>query len=384
MKSKIGISDQQYYFLPHVKINALLELLRHQGFTCIGPQIKQDAIVYEELHDSEQLPWGVRDYQMPGHYRLEANNIKRAFAWANGPQAIKPQVFHPKESLWRVVRDDKGKLTFKNITHDIKPTALFGVRSCDVAGMLIQDKVFLTEPFVDKNYQARREKLFIIAVNCGYSSNNCFCVSTNTGPSVKTGYDLLLTEINDGFVVQFDSVLGNSIIDQLSLTVASNDMLQAMQQEITNAISMQSKSMPLNNTRAVRDLLMNNLDHPQWDDVAARCLSCGNCTSVCPTCFCNSEIETPTLDRMQSEHSREWDSCFTEGHSYIHGKVIRDDTKSRYKQWLTHKLATWWDQFDTSGCVGCGRCVTWCPVGIDITAEVAAIAKPKIDDSAAE
>jgi ferredoxin len=381
---KMEFNNQEYYFLPHVKINALLDYLHHQGFSCIGPQIKQDAIVYEELHDSEQLPWGLRDYQMPGQYRLEENNVKRAFSWANGPQAIKPQLFKPKESLWRVARDSHGKLTFKNVTHEMKPIALFGVRSCDVAGMLIQDKAFLTEPFVDKHYQARRENVFVIAVNCGYSSNNCFCVSTNTGPQVKAGYDIALTEIDDGFVVTVGSAAGEALINKISLKHATDEMQQAMQREINNAATMQSKAMPFDNTRVVRDLLMNNLDHPQWDDVAARCLSCGNCTSVCPTCFCSSETETPALDRIESEHSREWDSCFTEGHSYIHGKVIRDDTKSRYKQWLTHKLATWWDQFDTSGCVGCGRCVTWCPVGIDITAEVAAIAKPAVDDSASE
>ena len=139
------------------------------------------------------------------------------------------------------------------------------------------------------------------------------------------------------------------------------------------AQAMQTKRMPKNNARELKDILMNNLKHPRWDEVADRCLSCGNCTMVCPTCFCHHEKETIALDTSSSEHTREWDSCFSSGHSYIHGKVVRDETKYRYRQWLTHKVATWWEQFDTSGCVGCGRCISWCPVGIDITEEVAAI-----------
>jgi ferredoxin len=125
-----------------------------------------------------------------------------------------------------------------------------------------------------------------------------------------------------------------------------------------------------------RDLqapLFARLSHPQWQAIGERCLACGNCTAVCPTCFCHSEQEHPALDGGGSEHVREWDSCFTPGHSYIHGVVIRAETSQRYRQWLTHKLGSWHEQYGRSGCVGCGRCITWCPVGIDITEEVTTI-----------
>ncbi len=123
----------------------------------------------------------------------------------------------------------------------------------------------------------------------------------------------------------------------------------------------------------LHDLLMRNLSHPRWDDVAARCLSCANCTMVCPTCFCTSVEDSSDLTGTETSRSRRWDSCFTMDFSYIHGGSVRSSTKSRYRQWMTHKLATWVDQFGSSGCVGCGRCITWCPVGIDITEEVRAI-----------
>jgi Fe-S-cluster-containing hydrogenase component 2 len=131
------------------------------------------------------------------------------------------------------------------------------------------------------------------------------------------------------------------------------------------------RHMPAEN---VRDLLTRNLEHPRWDNVAERCLSCANCTMVCPTCFCTSVEDASDLAGLETSRSRRWDSCFTMDHSYVHGGSVRASTKSRYRQWLTHKLSTWHDQFDTSGCVGCGRCITWCPVGIDITEEVRAIA----------
>jgi sulfhydrogenase subunit beta (sulfur reductase) len=121
---------------------------------------------------------------------------------------------------------------------------------------------------------------------------------------------------------------------------------------------------------------MNNLTHPRWDDVAKRCLSCTNCTMVCPTCFCSTVNEVNDLAGEKTTRERVWESCFNEEHSHTAGGAVHPTTKSRYRQWLTHKLATWIDQFGTSGCVGCGRCITWCPVGIDITEEVAAMEGP--------
>lgn len=127
------------------------------------------------------------------------------------------------------------------------------------------------------------------------------------------------------------------------------------------------------NTDNLKNLLYQNYEHPRWEDVANRCLSCGNCTMVCPTCFCTAVEDTTDLTGESAERWRKWDSCFTLDFTHLHGGSVRVSTKSRYRQWMTHKLATWIDQFGGSGCVGCGRCITWCPVGIDITEEVAAM-----------
>ncbi|KTC86559.1 4Fe-4S dicluster domain-containing protein [Legionella brunensis] len=367
------IVSEKNYFLPKSQLQGLIQALHQFGFSCIGPQVRDGAIVYDVLTEDKQLPWGIRDYQEPGKYRLEACDSKRAFAWANGPQAIKPLLFKPNETVWRVARNSKGQLEFKAHEAEVQPTAIIGARSCDLAAMAIQDKVFLSNGHVDIRYRIRRESLFIIAINCSYSSGNCFCVSARTGPEVKNHFDILMTELDTGFVVRSGSRQGQEVLISLNIKKANRYQLSQASQEIKRAAAMQTKRIPMDNQRSLRDLLFANLGHPRWDDVAERCLSCGNCTSVCPTCFCHSEKDMPSFDGQSSEHQREWDSCFTAGHSYLAGKPIRETTSQRYRQWLTHKVGSWFDQFDTSGCVGCGRCVTWCPVGIDITEELAVI-----------
>jgi ferredoxin len=362
------------YFLPHSKLQDFINDLQQAGYCCIGPQIKDGAIVYDELITSEQLPWGMRDYQTPGEYRLEKIPQYEAFAFANGPQAIKPQLFKPSETVWRVKRNAQGKLEFQSENLPKKPLAIFGARACDLAAMAIQDQLFIEKEYQATPYRQRREQLFIIAMQCTYSSDNCFCVSAQTGPWVKHPVDLLMTEIPEGFTVKIGSEKAKNILAQLNLSPTIPEQNAMANKRVQEAADMQTKRIPFDNSIELRDLLFNNLEHPRWDEVAERCLSCGNCTSVCPTCFCHSEVDQPTLDGKSSEHVREWDSCFTDGHSYLNGAgPIRDDIRKRYRQWLTHKVGSWFDQFDTSGCVGCGRCLTWCPVGIDITEELAAM-----------
>jgi formate hydrogenlyase subunit 6/NADH:ubiquinone oxidoreductase subunit I len=248
--------------------------------------------------------------------------------------------------------------------------AFLGVRACELAAMRVQDRVFLAGPYVDPIYQRRRAAALIIAVNCTQAAATCFCTSMGTGPQCTGGFDLALTELDDGFVVEAATVAGSEIVAELGMQEASIDQLQAAETARRRAVDQIERHL---DTTDIRNLLLSNLEHPRWDNVADRCLSCTNCTMVCPTCFCSSVNEVSDLAGERVERVRQWDSCFNFDFSYINGGIVRNGIRARYRQWLTHKLASWIDQFGTSGCVGCGRCITWCPVGIDLTEEVAAI-----------
>ncbi len=256
---------------------------------------------------------------------------------------------------------------------DETPLAFIGVRACELHAIEIQDRVFLGGAHVDRDYAARRDGAFLVAVNCFEPGGTCFCASMGTGPKVESGYDLALTELLDGehrFLVEAGTERGAEVLAELPGRRQPTGDLDAAAASVESAAGRMGRTME---TFDLRDLLARNLEHPRWDDVAERCLTCGNCTLVCPTCFCSAVEDETDLSGGEAERWRVWDTCFSVDYSYIHGGSIRPSDRSRYRQWMTHKLGTWHDQFGSSGCVGCGRCITWCPVGIDITEEVAAI-----------
>lgn len=357
-------------YMQRPDLQMLLDALQEAGYHCVGPRVVDGAIVYDSLDRCEQLPQGISEHQSPGQYRLVNNGGERYFAWANGPQAIKPYVFASRETLWRSEQADDGRLRFVDCTPQVEPLALIGVRACDIAALFIQDKHFLQADNKDPYYLARRQQLFLVAVNCTHPAQTCFCASTGDGPRADYGYDIVLSELDDGYLVHGRSDKGLAMITRLPTTPASDAQTEAADAQIKAAAEGQLRTLPSQN---LQHTLFANLAHERWEEVAKRCLSCGNCTAVCPTCFCHAEDDAAALDGKSSEYVRQWDSCFTQGHSYIHGITIRATTAQRYRQWLTHKLGSWHEQYGRSGCVGCGRCITWCPVGIDITQEVAVI-----------
>lgn len=363
------MSDDRARYLRREDFNALIAAVHDAGYRVMGPRVREGGIVFDELHAADELPVGWGDHQTPGGYRLEPRSGQRCFAWANGPQALKPILFAPRETLWRVVRDQDGGLRFEDAAPEVEPTAVIGVRSCDLAGLALQDKHFLHK-VKDPWYRARRQGLFLVAVDCTHPAQTCFCVSTGDGPAVTGGADLALNELDEGFLVRAYTEAGWAIRDALPLTEATEEQSKRAHREVETAAQAQVRRLPGRNLRAA---LFANLEHPRWNDVAERCLSCGNCVSVCPTCFCHAAREQPSLDGSTSEHVRQWDTCYSAEHSYLHGFLVRPDTHSRYRQWLSHKLGGWHDQYGRSGCVGCGRCITWCPVGIDITEEASVL-----------
>ncbi|MFP5364522.1 MAG: 4Fe-4S dicluster domain-containing protein [Thermoleophilia bacterium] len=360
--------------LDRAGLDDLFDVLRARGLTLVGPTVRQRAVVYDEIHSSADLPAGVTDEQDGGTYRIREGAGGALFSHNVGPNSWKNHLFPPRLRLWRARRDAGGDLAIEQEEPGDRPLAFIGVRSCDLHAIGVQDRTFIRGAHVDEDYAARRAGCFIVAVNCGQAAATCFCVSMDTGPRAQSGFDLALTELldDDGhrFLVEVGSEQGAEVLAQLPTRAAAEADEHGARQSVQRAADQQVREL---DTRDIRDLLLGNLDHPRWEEVADRCLSCGNCTQVCPTCFCSTVEDVTDLAGQEAEHARVWDSCFSLEHSYMHGGSVRATTRARYRQWMTHKLATWIDQFGTSGCVGCGRCIAWCPVAIDITEESAAI-----------
>jgi formate hydrogenlyase subunit 6/NADH:ubiquinone oxidoreductase subunit I len=354
-------------------IHFLINALQQRGYTCIGPTVRDSAIVYQEIRSEQDLPIGYTDEQDGGTYRLKRRNDEARFGYTVGPQSWKPYLFPSSTLLMKAQRTSDG-FTATAPVDTVRPQAFIGVRACDLNAIAVQDRIFLNGPHLDPTYKKRRDAAFIVVVNCGQASRTCFCASMGSGPLARAGYDLALTEIlEDGrheFLIETGSVRGEEIAAELPSRPATDADNSAAERMVERAVRQMGRSLE---TAGIKELLYRNMEHPRWENVAARCLSCANCTMVCPTCFCSTVEEVTDLSGDHTERWRQWDSCFTAAHSYIHGGSVRPTTLSRYRQWMTHKLATWIDQFQTSGCVGCGRCITWCPVGIDITEEVRAI-----------
>jgi ferredoxin len=360
------------YLLTPQRLADLLRALREHDYQLVGPTIRDGAIVHAEIHGIEDLPAGWTEIQEAGRYRLEPREDGALFGFAVGPQSWKQFFFVPSLRLFTIRKTADGFAVEPERASRPK-LALIGARSCDLHAIEVQDRTFFHGPFVDADYASRRKDLFVVAVNCGQAGGTCFCVSMNTGPRATGGFDLALTELageRHRFVVEPGSEQGWQMLQRVHVEEAPPEDVRQAESVVAHTARSMGRTME---TTGIKELLYRNAEHPRWDDVAQRCLACTNCTLVCPTCFCGSVEDVSDLSGETAERWRRWDSCFTLEHSYLHGGSIRSSIRSRYRQWLTHKVASWIDQFGTSGCVGCGRCITWCPVGIDITEEVGAI-----------
>jgi len=368
----MGATDTSEFVITPSGLEELVAVLRRRGYRVVGPKLRDGAIVYDELDSAAELPAGWTEAQAPGSYRAVRRTDEARFGFAVGPQSWKQFLLPARVRLWRAGENGRG-LEIDEEAPPEEQYAFLGARGCDLAAIAIQDRVLTGGRYADRDYAARREGIFVVAVDCAEPGGACFCVSMGTGPAAESGFDLALTELLDGehrFLVRVGSERGAEVLAEIVPRRAGDADREAAGALVERARSRMGRVL---DTEGLHDDLLQNLEHPRWDEVAERCLSCGNCTLVCPTCFCVGIEDAGELAGDGVERTRVWNSCFSVDHAYVHGGSVRPDGRSRYRQWLTHKLATWHDQFGTSGCVGCGRCIVWCPVGIDITEEAAAL-----------
>ncbi|NUR94819.1 MAG: 4Fe-4S dicluster domain-containing protein [Kribbellaceae bacterium] len=340
-------------------LTELVEVLIADGYQVVGPTMTGSAIELAELTGAAQLPagWGVETG--PGYYRLRRRDDDAVFAHSSGPQSWKTFLHPSHRKLWSTGPDG----SFQAADETPPRYALLGVRGCDLAAIGKLRAVL-------GSFSA--QSLFVVAVNCTEPGEVCFCASMGTGPAAGPGADLTLTETDGHFLVEAGTRAGLEVVSRIEHRAATDDETAAGRTAVDAAAGRMGRAMPEVDLRA---LLTGSRESSHWEDVAERCLTCGNCTMVCPTCFCTTTEDVTDLTGDHAERWQRWSSCFELDFSYVHGGSVRTSGESRYRQWITHKLSTWYDQFGGSGCVGCGRCIAWCPVGIDLTEEVTRLAE---------
>jgi NAD(P)H-flavin reductase len=358
-------------FLPRADIDRLFGALAADGRRIVGPTIADGAVVYDELDGPDDLPHGWTAQTAPGSYRLKETGVSRAFDYGVVLTAWK-RFTHPSLVPLTRARRDGDLVTVEPVNDPAPRLAFVGVRACELAALRIQERAMRAGPAGDHDHAARRDASLVVAVECAQAMSTCFCTSMGTGPEVRDGADVVLSELDEGFVVTIGSEAGAAIVGPLALRPAAPNEIDRASAQVAAVRAAIGDPVPAD---GLPERLRAALDHPRWAEVADRCLACANCTLVCPTCFCTSVGVVSDLDGVEATTERHWDSCFSLGFGRVAGDAnFRPKVADRYRQWLTHKFSTWWDQFGSTGCVGCGRCIAWCPVGIDVREELAAIA----------
>lgn len=354
------------------QLDRLLDAIRSAGYGLVGPVVREGVIALQPIRGAADLPAGWIEEQGPGSYRLKREG-SLFFGHTVGPSGWKRFLNPPRVRLFSATSDGRG-FSVTDGADPALPTAFIGVRPCDVAAIAVLDRVMLGGPYADPVYRERREKCLIVAAQCTRAAKTCFCESMDTGPRARSGFDVALTEVREGeshyFVLESGSPKGERLLSGLEARPAGEPERAAAERAIGRASGQMGRTL---DTLALASRLRSNPEHPQWEKVAARCMACGNCTQVCPTCFCTSVADAAALGGGGASRVRRWDSCFAPDFTYIHGGAARTSVRARWRHWVTHKLGTWHEQFGSSGCTGCGRCITWCPAGIDFTEETGAI-----------
>ena len=330
--------------------DALLRALREHEYETVGPTVRDGAIVYDEVREVSDLPRGQTDEQAGGHYRLHRGVHETLFSYAVGPHSWKRYLRPPSQVLWRARRVDRGFVA--EIDAEPPPRYAFvGMRPCELAALLVQDRVFLGDAFPDPDYRGRRESAFLLVVNCGAPAGTCFCASVKTGPRAGPGFDLALTELSgDGrhdFLIEVGSPRGAEIAEGVPHRPAETADIESAEALVREAEGRMGRTLE---TEGLKERLGRSYEDPHWDEVAKRCLACANCTMVCPTCFCTTVEDGTDLTgqpRRAAAASGTPASPSISPTSTVAACALRRG--ARYRQWMTHKLAIWHDQFGVSG-----------------------------------
>lgn len=286
----------------------------------------------------------------------------------NTVRPAKGFVFPQREVLYRFRVDAGQPPEITATVPPAEPKVVFGVRPCDGRAMVRNDKVFSCG-FADPYYQARRDQVVFVGLACAAPpSSNCFCTSVGGSPQSEDGLDVLMTELDGRYHVKALTERGKHLVDAAADLFDTASAEDARDVEQAHAAALGFPQRSLAGLEAVAAGLKRNFDSPLWDTLAQACIGCGACTYLCPSCHCfdlNDELSSQTP--LAGERVRTWDTCqFPDFTMHSSGHNPRDNTGARLRQRVAHKLLYFVENHNMQQCTGCGRCISHCPVGIDI------------------
>ena len=354
---------------PRESISVLFQNLRSQGYTVVGPSLREGVVRLAEITEPGELASGVLDAQAPGRYSITGDSPS-FFSSLNGPDSPKRFLHPPEVVLTKLIEGDRG-VEQTSTFHSDKRYAFFGLRPCDLRAVEIMDGALMFPGFEDPVYSGLRNGSIFVVVNCTRAGGNCFCATMGTGPEAGSGYDMAITELPDRLLIDVPE-RSRRLLEGIKVSPASEEDLRLGREMTDQARTQMGRRF---DKEGFSELMYAGADSHVWKETADRCLACGNCTMVCPTCFCNVVQDRTDITDGSVSRVRMWDSCLSKDFVYSAGGNPRQERSARYRQFVMHKFAYWPDQFGPFGCVGCGRCITWCPVGIDITQTVNKVLK---------
>lgn len=316
---------------------------------------KQSAKEYVFRQSETYLRYG---YVMEGEAAASVSDETQSHAADGGDQDAKARAAAQDAAV-----KAHAVLTVQPVD-DAPAQVIFGLRPCDVRGFVQMDNVFggYGGFYFDPYYNAKREATTLIAVTCRDPRSTCFCTSVQGGPAAGDGADALFTQVEGGFTVEALTEKGEALVSAASLADASEAQGQASTSVKERATERVDKAFDL---EGIQTGLRANIEDPAWHDLSMRCISCGTCTYVCPSCYCFNI--TDEMVEGTGERIRTWDNCFNPSYTLeTSGHNPRAIKSNRFRNRFSHKFWYYPEKYDSLLCSGCGRCVSNCPTRIDI------------------
>lgn len=340
-------------FIPKEKWGAFIEGLSAKAQVWV-PCLEEDIVIFRPYSKERVICLDRPANTPPKGVIFPQSDTLFSFAFTKDPENPQKVMVELEEKL------------------DFPKTIIIGSRPCDAKGFLIYDRPYTQTDTPDPYYKGRREQTTIITMSCQSPSPGCFCTAVGGGPADKVGSDILITEVNTGYFIEAITEKGKEILQQSGAESGSSHEAEARKKQEEVHSRVQDRFCADGKPKISRDLFEND---DFWQEELAKCVSCGACTYLCPTCYCFNITDEKTFEK--GERIRSWDGCmYTHFTLEASGHNPRPTKYQRFKNRVGHKFIFYPEKYDgIIACCGCGRCIRYCPMSVDISEVVSKLQK---------